>query len=88
MHIVIIIFLGLLGAGLGARYAWREESERLTHSIDVSSAPKGMRGRDYRRGVRHQRKRRRIAVTIVSGALGGALGVIAAFAFALLQGVR
>jgi hypothetical protein len=88
MYIVILVVVGLMGAGVGGTIAWRSGTEGLSHSIDVASAPKGMRGRDYRREVRHQRKRHRLAITVVSAIGGAALGVGAAFALALLQAVR
>jgi hypothetical protein len=88
MYIMILVTMGLLGAGVGGVLAWRNATETLSHSIDVASAPKGVRGRDYRRGVRHQRKRRRLAVTLAGTVGGAALGVGAAFAIALLQAVR
>lgn len=88
MYIVIFAVLALLGAGIGGTLAWRSGTEGLSHAIDVASAPKGMRGRDYRRDVRHQRKRRRLAMTVIFAVGGAALGVGAAFAVALLQVVR
>lgn len=88
MYILIIVGLGLLGGCLGAWRAWQQGTEALSHSIDVASAPKGMRGRDYRRGIRHHRKRRRLLITILSALAGATLGVGTAFGLALLQGVR
>ena len=88
MHIVILVALALAGACIGAMVSWRHGTTALGHAIDVASAPKGMRGRDYRRVVRHQRKRRRLVATVLWTAIGAALGVAAAFAVALLQAVR
>ena len=85
---MILVVMGLIGAGIAGGLAWRNETDRLGHSIDVSSAPRGMRGRDYRRGIRHQRRRRRLMVTMASTIGGAALGVAAAFAIALLQAAR
>ena len=88
MHIVILVGLAAAGAWIGTTLGWRRGTQALGEAIDVASAPEGMRGRDYRRIVRHQRKRRRVVATILGGAIGAALGLGAAFAVALLQAVR
>ncbi len=88
MATVILLGMGLLGACIGAALSWRRGTEAMGHSIDVASAPQGMRGRVYRRDVRRQRRRRRLLTTALAALVGGALGVGAAFGAALLEAVR
>jgi len=85
LHFVILFGGALLGALAGGLSTWRRETKAIEHSIDTSSAPRRMRGRDYRRSVRRRRRRQRLISTVIYSFIGAFLGVALVVAFAFLE---
>jgi len=85
MYLTVLIGMAVLGAYFGGTQAWRRGTDNLQRAIDVASAPTNMRGRDFRRIVRGQRKQRRLIFTLLWSVVGAVLGMSVAFGIALMQ---
>jgi hypothetical protein len=87
LHFVLLFGGASIGALVGGLTTWRRETEAMENSIDVASAPAGVRGRDYRRSIKRQRRRKRVVATVLTSLFGAVLGIALVIGFALLQHV-